>query len=55
MYTHPLGRAYKAPMGIHSDDMIEGLASLVKAVHEARQHVQLLPGDVDEYVKKSQV
>ena len=34
MYVHPLGRAYKAPIGIHSDDMIEGLKSLVKAVHE---------------------
>lgn len=34
MYVHPLGRAYNAPMGIHSDNMIEGLASLVKAVHE---------------------
>ncbi len=34
MYVHPLGRAYNAPMGIHSDDMIEGLTNLVKAVHE---------------------
>ena len=34
MYVHPLGRAYKAPIGIHSNDMIEGLKSLVKAVHE---------------------
>jgi 2,4-dienoyl-CoA reductase-like NADH-dependent reductase (Old Yellow Enzyme family) len=29
-YVHPLGRAYNAPMGIHSDDMIEGLTNLVK-------------------------
>lgn len=34
MYVHPLGRAYNAPMGIHSDEMIEGLTRLVKAVHE---------------------
>ncbi len=34
MYVHPLGRAYNAPMGIHSDEMIEGLTQLVKAVHE---------------------
>ena len=34
MYVHPLGRAYKAPIGIHSNDMIEGLKSLVKAVHD---------------------
>jgi 2,4-dienoyl-CoA reductase-like NADH-dependent reductase (Old Yellow Enzyme family) len=34
MYVHPLGRAYNAPMGIHSDEMIDGLTRLVKAVHE---------------------
>ncbi|WP_300460898.1 NADH:flavin oxidoreductase [Desulfobacula sp.] len=34
MYIHPLGRAYKAPIGIHSNEMIEGLKNLVKAVHE---------------------
>jgi 2,4-dienoyl-CoA reductase-like NADH-dependent reductase (Old Yellow Enzyme family) len=34
MYVHPLGRAYNAPIGIHSNDMIEGLKSLVKTVHE---------------------
>jgi 2,4-dienoyl-CoA reductase-like NADH-dependent reductase (Old Yellow Enzyme family) len=34
MHVHPLGRPYNAPMGIHSDDMIEGLTNLVKAVHE---------------------
>jgi len=34
MYVHPLGRAFKAPIGIHSNDMIEGLKNLVKAVHE---------------------
>jgi 2,4-dienoyl-CoA reductase-like NADH-dependent reductase (Old Yellow Enzyme family) len=34
MYVHPLGRAYKAPLGIHSDDMIEGLTSLVRTVHQ---------------------
>ena len=34
MYVHPLGRAYNASMGIHSDDMIEGLTNLAKAVHE---------------------
>jgi 2,4-dienoyl-CoA reductase-like NADH-dependent reductase (Old Yellow Enzyme family) len=33
MYVHPLGRAYKAPMGIHSNDMIEGLKSLVNGIH----------------------
>ena len=35
MYVHPLGRAYKAPIGIYSNDMIEGLKSLVKEVHES--------------------
>ncbi len=34
MYVHPLGRAYNAPMGIHSDEMIDGLTRLVSAVHE---------------------
>ena len=34
MYVHPLGRAYSAPIGIHADDMIDGLKKLTGAVHE---------------------
>jgi 2,4-dienoyl-CoA reductase-like NADH-dependent reductase (Old Yellow Enzyme family) len=34
MYVHPLGKAYKYQIGIHSDDMIPGLTRLVEAVHK---------------------
>ncbi|MCK5349422.1 MAG: NADH:flavin oxidoreductase, partial [Desulfobacula sp.] len=34
MYVHPLGRAYKNPIGIHKDEMISGLKNLVDTVHK---------------------
>jgi 2,4-dienoyl-CoA reductase-like NADH-dependent reductase (Old Yellow Enzyme family) len=34
MYVHPLGRALKFQIGVHSDDMIPGLKNLVEAVHQ---------------------
>lgn len=34
LYVHPLGRAAKYQLGIHSDDMIPGLKKLVEAVHQ---------------------
>lgn len=34
MYVHPLGRAYKYPIGIHNDETIPGLRNLVDIVHQ---------------------
>jgi 2,4-dienoyl-CoA reductase-like NADH-dependent reductase (Old Yellow Enzyme family) len=33
MYVHPLGRAMKSGLGIHSDNMVPGLRKLVDTVH----------------------
>ena len=33
LYVHPKGRVAKYQTGIYSDDLVEGLGQLVKAVH----------------------
>ena len=34
MHVHPLGRAWKFSMGIHSDEMVPGLGKLAETVHQ---------------------
>jgi len=53
IFIHPHGRAGKYQMGIHSDEMVPGLKSLVEAVHEEGSKIFLQISHAGRQTKKS--